>query len=224
MRLHEGLSRVGYVSCQGRGKCRTTWEITRSVFIPITRTKLLSILAESSHILEILDSILSRLKLPLKSQRIFEWVLSSTQPWKDLTLQKPELTVRIMSLFIFLNRPPFLGEPRTKITTTIGAELCDICVHVQICISLFFSLSIFVYLSLRSDINCLLPNLIRNFRRRDNLTSFLFSLTRSEPLLYGGLVPRIFLSVGRVCERTSERASGHVRLYLFNLYRCVVRT
>lgn len=126
--------------------------------------------------------------------------------------------------FYFFKLTAVSPEPRTKITTAIGAELCDIHVHVQICISLFFSLSIFVYLSLRSDINCLLPNLIRNFRRRDNLTSFLFSLTRSEPLLYGGLVPRIFLSVGRVCERTSERASGHVRLYLFNLYRCVVRT
>lgn len=70
---------------------------------------------------------------------------------------------------------------------------------------LSFSLHLSSYLSLRSDINCLLPNLIRNFRRRDNLTSFLFSLTRSEPLLYGGLVPRIFLSIERVCERTSER-------------------
>ena len=33
--------------------------------------------------------------------------------------------------------------------------------------------------SLPSDANCLLPNLIRNFRRRGNLTSFLFSLAHS---------------------------------------------
>lgn len=91
---------------------------------------------------------------------------------------------------------------------------------------LSFSLYLSSYLSLRSDINCLLPNLIRNFRRRDNLTSFLFSLTRSPSLLYRGLVPRIFLSTSEWAnERASEcSAHGHVRLYLFNLYRCVLRT
>lgn len=87
---------------------------------------------------------------------------------------------------------------------TIGAELYDI-LYCYVQIYLSFSLYLSSYLSLRSDINCLLPNLIRNFRRRDNLTSFLFSLTRSEPLLYGGLVPRIFLSV-EPSVRANERA------------------
>lgn len=82
---------------------------------------------------------------------------------------------------------------------------------------LSFSLHLSSYLSLRSDINCLLPNLIRNFRRRDNLTSFLFSLTRSEPLLYGGLVPRIFLSIERVCERTSERPCSSLPIQFISL-------
>lgn len=98
--------------------------------------------------------------------------------------------------------------------------------HIYLGVYLSFSLYLSSYLSLRSDINCLLPNLIRNFRRRDNLTSFLFSLTRSPSLLYRGLVPRIFLSTSEWAnERASEcSAHGHVRLYLFNLYRCVVRT
>lgn len=82
---------------------------------------------------------------------------------------------------------------------------------------LSFSLYLSSYLSLRSDINCLLPNLIRNFRRRDNLTSFLFSLTRSEPLLYRGLVPRIFLSIERVCERTSERPCSSLPIQFISL-------
>lgn len=82
---------------------------------------------------------------------------------------------------------------------------------------LSFSLHLSSYLSLQSDINCLLPNLIRNFRRRDNLTSFLFSLTRSEPLLYGGLVPRIFLSIERVCERTSERPCSSLPIQFISL-------
>lgn len=84
---------------------------------------------------------------------------------------------------------------------------------------MYLSLSLYLssYLSLRSDINCLLPNLIRNFRRRDNLTSFLFSLTRSEPLLYGGLVPRIFLSIERVCERTSERPCSSLPIQFISL-------
>lgn len=100
---------------------------------------------------------------------------------------------------------------------TIGAELRDMRVYTQICISFFLSLHLSSYLSLRSDINCLLPNLIRNFRRRDNLTSFLFSLTRSEPLLYGGLVPRIFLSIERVCERTSERPCSSLPIQFISL-------
>lgn len=84
---------------------------------------------------------------------------------------------------------------------------------------LSFSLYLSSYLSLRSDINCLLPNLIRNFRRRDNLTSFLFSLTRSEPLLYGGLVPRIFLSIERECasERASERPCSSLPIQFISL-------
>lgn len=121
---------------------------------------------------------------------------------KGFNLQKPELTVNIVSFFLFFVFKPNAVSP-TKIMTTIGAELCDILCYVQICLS--FSLYLSSYLSLRSDINCLLPNLIRNFRRRDNLTSFLFSLTRSEPLLYGGLVPRIFLSV-EPSVRANERA------------------
>lgn len=91
--------------------------------------------------------------------------------------------------------------------TAIGAKLCDIYIHLThtyIYTYLSFSLYLSSYLSLRSDINCLLPNLIRNFRRRDNLTSFLFSLTRSPSLLYRGLVPRIFLSTS---EWANERAS-----------------
>lgn len=40
------------------------------------------------------------------------------------------------------------------------------------------------FLSVSSDTNCLLPNLIRNFRRRGNLTSFLFSLARSYARSY----------------------------------------
>jgi len=82
-----------------------------------------------------------------------------------------------------------------KVMTAIDAKLYAIyTLHIYLYIYLSFSLYLSSYLSLRSDINCLLPNLIRNFRRRDNLTSFLFSLTRSPSLLYRGLVPRIFLS------------------------------
>lgn len=128
---------------------------------------------------------------------------------KGFNLQKPQLIVKITSFFK-IKRCIFL----TKIMTTIGVELCDIYVYRDI--SLF--LSIYTsYLSLRSDINCLLPNLIRNFRRRDNLTSFLFSLTRSEPLLYGGLVPRIFLSIERVCEQTSERPCSSLPIQFISL-------
>lgn len=98
--------------------------------------------------------------------------------------------------------------------TAIGAELCD----VYVCTDTYLSFSLYLRVSLsRSDINCLLPNLIRNFRRRDNLTSFLFSLTRSEPLLYGGLVPRIFLSIERVCERTSERPCSSLPIQFISL-------
>lgn len=87
----------------------------------------------------------------------------------------------------------------------------------------FFSLQLPLYLSLRSDINCLLPNLIRNFRRRDNLTSFLFSLTRSEASCTGVSFPGFFYP--RVSERASvTRARPCSSLYLFNLYRYVVRT
>lgn len=96
---------------------------------------------------------------------------------------------------------------------TIDAQNCATYTDMY----LFFSLYLSSYLSLRSDINCLLPNLIRNFRRRDNLTSFLFSLTRSEPLLYGGLVPRIFLSIERVCERTSERPCSSLPIQFISL-------
>lgn len=133
---------------------------------------------------------------------------------KGFNLQKPELTVKITYPF-FLNQTLFL-RALTKIMTTIGAELCDIYVYNRY-VSLFFSLYLSSYLSLRSDINCLLPNLIRNFRRRDNLTSFLFSLTRSEPLLYRGLVPRIFLSIERVCERTSERPCSSLPIQFISL-------
>lgn len=111
--------------------------------------------------------------------------------------------------------------------TAIDAKLYAIyTLHIYLYVYLSFSLYLSSYLSLQSDINCLLPNLIRNFRRRDNLTSFLFSLTRSPSLLYRGLVPRIFLSTSEWAnERASEcSAHGHVRLYLFNLYRYVVRT
>lgn len=67
----------------------------------------------------------------------------------------------------------------------------------------FISLSF----SHQSGINCLLPNLIRNFRRRDNLTSFLFSLARSSLLYNRGLVPRIFLSTSEwASERVNEQA------------------
>lgn len=90
--------------------------------------------------------------------------------------------------------------------TAIGAKSCTHTSYAYIYTYLSFSLYLSSYLSLRSDINCLLPNLIRNFRRRDNLTSFLFSLTRSPSLLYRGLVPRIFLSTSEWAnERTSER-------------------
>lgn len=70
---------------------------------------------------------------------------------------------------------------------------------------LSFSLHLSPRLSLRSDINCLLPNLIRNFRRRDNLTSFLFSLARTEPLVQGSR-SQDFSIHERVSERASERA------------------
>lgn len=66
----------------------------------------------------------------------------------------------------------------------------------------FLSLQLPLYLSLRSDINCPLPNLIRNFRRRDNLTSFLFSLTRSEASCTGVSFPGFFY------PRVSEQASA----------------
>ena len=68
--------------------------------------------------------------------------------------------------------------------------------------------------SLSSAANSLLPNLIRNFRRRGNLTSFLFSLARSAARSRAscrGLVPRIFLSA---TERTSDRPSDPTNQFM----------
>lgn len=81
-------------------------------------------------------------------------------------------------------------------------------------------------LSVPSDTNCLLPNLIRNFRRRGNLTSFLFSLARSYACSFvralrfslGG--PLVGLSFPGFFYPRSTRPSQ-----LINLSRClVVRT
>lgn len=126
------------------------------------------------------------------------------------------------------------------------ANFFDTHVALSLSLSLFASLSLSLFffpsismlsfclsLSLQSDINCLLPNLIRNFRRRDNLTSFLFSLARSSHSCTQGSRSQDFSIHERVSERADDRASkranertnatrGHVRLYLFNLYRCVV--
>lgn len=107
--------------------------------------------------------------------------------------------------------------------TKIGAKLPDTHQYMCMHLSSFFPLSVYLCislsLSLRSDINCLLPNLIRNFRRRDNLTSFLFSLTRSEPLVQGSRSQDFSI---RERARTRRARPCSCLLYLFNLYRCVV--
>lgn len=80
--------------------------------------------------------------------------------------------------------------------------------------------------SLRSDINCLLPNLIRNFRRRGNLTSFLFSLARSrascgERVSFPGFFYPRSLAESRL-ERNYRPRSAQPNQFI---YRCVaVRT
>lgn len=74
--------------------------------------------------------------------------------------------------------------------------------------------------SLRGDINCLLPNLIRNFRRRGNLTSFLFSLARSRARCWRGSRSQDF-SIHDRSRAGSNQTTGHPRFNLINLYRCV---
>lgn len=74
--------------------------------------------------------------------------------------------------------------------------------------------------SLRGDINCLLPNLIRNFRRRGNLTSFLFSLARSRARCWRGSRSQDF-SIHDRSRAGSDQTTGHPRSNLINLYRCV---
>ena len=70
------------------------------------------------------------------------------------------------------------------------------------------------------DINCLLPNLIRNFRRRGNLTSFLFSLARSRARCWRGSRSQDF-SIHDRSRVGSNQTTGHPRSNLINLYRCV---
>lgn len=84
--------------------------------------------------------------------------------------------------------------------------------------SVYPSRSVRPSVSLRSDINCLLPNLIRNFRRRGNLTSFLFSLARSR-VSCGGSRSQDFSIHDR--RAGSNQTTGHPRSNLINLYRCV---
>lgn len=157
------------------------------------------------------DPIPARLKPRLESRRFFrESFPVSFFSWaqsKDFYLHRSRAFLRSNARF-----SPCLGENNRRQST---AKIMRRTYHTDMYLS--FSLHLSSYLSLRSDINCLLPNLIRNFRRRDNLTSFLFSLTRSEPLLYGGLVPRIFLSVERVCERTSERPCSSLPIQFISL-------
>lgn len=91
---------------------------------------------------------------------------------------------------------------------------CVHCVYASFVLCLRRSRS----LSVPSDTNCLLPNLIRNFRRRGNLTSFLFSLARSYACSFvrsgaaflsqrascRALVPRIFLSAVGPAKPTNQ--------------------
>ena len=76
-------------------------------------------------------------------------------------------------------------------------------------------------ISLCGDINCLLPNLIRNFRRRGNLTSFLFSLARSRARCWRGSRSQDF-SIHDRSRAGYDQTTGHPRsTNLINLYRYV---
>lgn len=103
-------------------------------------------------------------------------------------------------------------------THTNESNVSDTRWTIQRCVSFSFSPDRSV--SLRGDINCLLPNLIRNFRRRGNLTSFLFSLARSRARCWRGSRSQDF-SIHDRSRADSDQTTGHPRFNVINLYRCV---